>query len=240
MRITHRATPADLILRSREAASRRMATTGLSTHLCVLATGFVRALHLYPPSGMMRVQGRPGGRMHPGPPRKKFARKRVDHRYSGDTPAFPAQRFTTYSVLSPVNQRLPPSPARCLWSFARAWRLQGRARTTRLRRPRPCRSSVSTLASAAFRPTFVTIAIRPLCRCGVGAVNHIFRKNERRIFLREGLDNPNQLDAASEFRFSRMSRPAPENEPVWCSLVPQELDPRIRIHREQDCPITSV
>ena len=51
----------------------------------------------------MRAQGRPGGRMHPGPPRKKLREERVDHRYSGDTPAFPAQWVTAYSVLSSVN-----------------------------------------------------------------------------------------------------------------------------------------
>jgi hypothetical protein len=33
------------------------------------------------PSRMERAQGRPGARMHPRPPRKKLARKRVDHRY---------------------------------------------------------------------------------------------------------------------------------------------------------------
>ena len=56
-------------------------------------------------------------------------------------------------------------------------------------------------ASAAFHSTFVTIAIRPLCRRGMGAVNHDFGKNESRIFLREGLDNPNQIDATCEIGF---------------------------------------
>ena len=55
--------------------------------------------------------------------------------------------------------------------------------------------------STAFRATFVTIAIRPLCRRGTGGVNINFRKNERRIFLREGLDAPNQLERTDEFRF---------------------------------------
>jgi hypothetical protein len=35
------------------------------------------------------------------------------------------------------------------------------ARTTRLRRPHPCRSSTGTSASTASRLTFVTTAIRP-------------------------------------------------------------------------------
>jgi len=58
-------------------------------------------------------------------------------------------------VLSPVNQRLPPSPARCV-SIVASLAQHGRARTTRLRRPRRCRTSDSTSTSTAFRPTFVT------------------------------------------------------------------------------------
>jgi hypothetical protein len=42
--------------------------------------------------------------MHPGPPRKKLREERVDHRYSGYTPAFPAQWFYGLYVISPVNQ----------------------------------------------------------------------------------------------------------------------------------------
>jgi hypothetical protein len=79
--------------------------------------------------------------------------------------------FTAYIALSLVNQRLPPSPARC-FRFARIWRLHGRARTTRLCRPRLHCSSVSAPASTAFRTTFVTIAIRPLCRRGTREVDH--------------------------------------------------------------------
>jgi hypothetical protein len=43
------------------------------------------------------------------------------------TPAFPAQWFTAYSVLSPVNQRLPASSARCVSivaDLAPAWARQ--------------------------------------------------------------------------------------------------------------------
>jgi hypothetical protein len=46
--------------------------------------------------------------------------------------------------------------ARPLEPSARAWRLHGRARTTRLRRPRHCRSSHGIDPSTAFRTTFVT------------------------------------------------------------------------------------
>jgi hypothetical protein len=46
----------------------------------------------------------------------------------------------------------------------------------------------------------VTIAIRPLRRRGTVKSNHDFCKNESGIFLREGLDKPNQLEAAYEIR----------------------------------------
>jgi len=131
---------------------------------------------------------------------KGLREARVDHRYSGISPAFPAQRFTAYSALSSVNQRLPPSPARCLWSFARLGACMGAPGPHGFAvRFRAARQSARP-ASAAFRSTFVTIAIRPLCRCGMGAVNHEFRKNERRIFLREGLDRANQVEPKSEIR----------------------------------------
>src|SRR4029077_755124 len=97
---------------------------------------------------------------------------------------------------------LPPSPSRNLWSYPRDL---GPA----LGAPGPPDSDVLVRAarrtaqptSTAFRATFVTIAIRPLCRRGTGGVNINFRKNERRIFLREGLDAPNQLERTDEFRF---------------------------------------
>jgi hypothetical protein len=39
----------------------------------------------------------------------------VTDRFSRDNPAFPARWFTAYTVLSPVNQHLPPSSARSYW-----------------------------------------------------------------------------------------------------------------------------
>ena len=90
------------------------------------------------------TEGRPGGRMHPGPPRKKLREERVDHRYRRDQPGLPCAVVYGLYELSPVNQRLPPSSARSLWSLATTWRLHGRARTTRLRRPRMRRSSHGT------------------------------------------------------------------------------------------------
>src|SRR5579862_6916185 len=43
-----------------------------------------------------------------------------------------------------------------LFRSVKTWRVHGRARTTRLHRPRACRTSDSTFTSIAFRSTFVT------------------------------------------------------------------------------------
>ena len=58
----------------------------------------------------------------------------------------------------------------------------------------------ASMSSTAVRATFVTIAIRPLPRRGMHAANHDLRHSETRMFLREGLDNPNQLETAREIR----------------------------------------
>jgi hypothetical protein len=58
---------------------------------------------------------------------------------------------------------LPPSPREMI--FREAWRQRRGARTTRLLRTRPQRSSIAKAASIASRwPTFVTIAKRPSAR----------------------------------------------------------------------------
>jgi len=70
---------------------------------------------------------------HPRPPRKKDCASARRQQVSAASRQ-PSLRsgFTVSSVLFPVNQLLPPSPARDLWSLARTWRVHGRARTTRL------------------------------------------------------------------------------------------------------------
>ena len=91
-----------------------------------------------------RAQGRPGGRCTRGRRAKKLREERVNHRNRRDQPGLPCAVVYGLYELSPVNQRLPPSSARSLWSLATTWRLHGRARTTRLRRPRMRRSSHGT------------------------------------------------------------------------------------------------
>ncbi len=90
-----------------------------------------------------------------GPSRKKVAQRREDHRWARNHSGLPC------AVVYGLLRALPGEPAFCHRRLAdhhvrKTWRLHGRARTTRLRRPRGCRSSVSTLASTAFRSTFVT------------------------------------------------------------------------------------
>jgi hypothetical protein len=51
------------------------------------------------------------------------------------------------------------------------------------------------------RPTLVTIAKRPSRGGGMRRHNHDFQKNERTIFLREGLDTRLSIDSVRGFRF---------------------------------------
>src|SRR6185312_3304656 len=70
---------------------------------------------------------------------------RVTTGTGGYTPAFPARWFTAYFVLFPVNQRLPPSPARCVSiaaDLAPAWARQDHTTSpSALRAARPAPSS---------------------------------------------------------------------------------------------------
>jgi hypothetical protein len=157
------------------------ATKLLQPRVLVPATNFARAVHRsYPPK--TEGTGKAGWPLHPGLPRKRDLRERVNHRYRRIHSGLP--RAVVYGLyeLSSVNQRLPPSPSRSFQlreDLAPAWARQNR--TTSPSAPMPHVSSI--FASTAFRSTLVTIAIRPLCRCGTGAVNHNLRKHEIRIFL---------------------------------------------------------
>jgi hypothetical protein len=109
--------------------------------------------------------------------------------WTTDTPAFPAQWFTTYFVLSSVNQRLPPSPVQ---SFSASLELSAclgapGPHDFAVRKVR--RSSVGTFTSTAFRTTFVTIAIRPSCRCGTMRPYNRRQLLKSRIFFAWTLDS---------------------------------------------------
>jgi hypothetical protein len=81
MRVRHRATIDDLILRSGAAASRRMGrgiTGRESTFSRLLSPEFYISLPLRKRRG---GAGKTGWPLHPGPSRKRNLRERVDHRY---------------------------------------------------------------------------------------------------------------------------------------------------------------
>jgi hypothetical protein len=120
---------------------------------------------------------------------EKLREGRVTTGTGGNTPAFPAQWFTAYFALSPVNQLFATVIGAMRQASSPTWRLHGRARTTRLRRPRSCRSSVGTSASTATRPAFRDDRDTPLCNRG-GMHRH-YGKSEilkRRIFLHSEID----------------------------------------------------
>src|SRR5258708_8318244 len=77
-----------------------------SNGMCVriLAAQCARGLHRLRPLLEKRAQGKPGARCTRGLVCKSAQRKRTRaYRFSGGIPAFPAQWFTTYFVLSPVT-----------------------------------------------------------------------------------------------------------------------------------------
>jgi hypothetical protein len=67
-------------------------------------------------------------------------------------------------------------------------------------------------ASTTSRPAFVTIAIRPSCRVETTPIATDLGSLERRIFLRAGLDDPNQIDPSGEIGFSAQLFFAPDIE----------------------------
>ncbi len=84
----------------------RPGMTSYETQVRILATCIARVLPVTSPFRNERAQGRPGARRTRGPVCKNCAKSAHgrNHRQGGITPALPAQWFTAYSVLSPVNQ----------------------------------------------------------------------------------------------------------------------------------------
>src|SRR5690348_798790 len=93
--------------RNSGSSSRRLGMTTHKTYIRVLAALFASELCIsfHPPENQ-RAQGRPGARRTRGPVCKNCAKSAHgnNHRQGGITPAFPAQWFTAYFGLSPVNQ----------------------------------------------------------------------------------------------------------------------------------------
>ncbi len=148
----------------------------------ILAAHCARALRSPSPSSKAEGAGKTGWPLHPGLPRKRHLRERENHRYRRDHPGLPCAVVYGLYELSSVNQRLPPSSARDLWSLARTWRLHGRARTTRLRRPQPCRMSIGMIPSTAFRSTFVTTRTPLVSVRNAGIKAQLPKKRKLNIF----------------------------------------------------------
>jgi len=140
------------------------------------------------PLWKQRAQERPGGRMHPGRPRKTVARKARSPQVQAGS-ARPSLRsgFTAYTW-SPrwtgVCHRRLAWPLEPLPDLA----LLGSARTTRFRRPPPCRSSDSTSASTASPHHVSWRRVTPLMPARTGSTytpNPNFWKQE--YFCQQGL-----------------------------------------------------
>jgi len=74
------------------------------------------------------------------------------YRFSGNTPAFPAQWFDDLYVLSLVTGLSCHHRQRDAQASSPTWRQRRGVRTTRLRRTHPCRTSCDTNASTAACP----------------------------------------------------------------------------------------
>ena len=169
-------------------------------HDRLLAACSARGLRFVSPSKIEEGAGKAGCALHPRS-RVQVCAKKCAHEHTGEAEALRLSLrdgLTAYFVLSPVNglccHRRPQKPG-----FLRTWRQHRGARTTRLRRTRQLRSSVTALASTASHRAFVTIATRP---------SHRVRRAESKtnspaalsdLFFPAGLDEANRVDIAGEF-----------------------------------------
>ena len=169
--------------------------------LCLHSRGMVGA-RLAVRFALSKRRGRRESRVRAAPAVSRAnCAKKCAHEHTGPAEAFRLSLrdgLTAYFGLSPVNglccHRRPQKPG-----FLRTWRQHRGARTTRLRRTRQLRSSVTALASTASHRAFVTIATRP---------SHRVRRAESKtdsppslsdLFFSEGLDEAKRVDIADEF-----------------------------------------
>src|SRR6185437_5636653 len=119
----------------------------------ILAACPARALHQHSPSKKPEGAGKTGWPLHPGPlAPEKLREGRVTTGTGGYTPAFPAQWFTAYFGLSPVNQlvchRRRP---RCVEHRGRLGACMGAPGPHDFAVRERCRSSCAIVASTASR-----------------------------------------------------------------------------------------
>ena len=115
------------------------------------------------------------------------------------SPALPAQWFTAYTWSPRCAMRFSHRRERMAHSLDSGI---GESGQHDFARPRLHRSSGDTRASIAPRaPRLVTNGRTPLLSRRDGEDNHKFLKSGRQLFLRAGLDRPNQLEIAREISF---------------------------------------
>jgi hypothetical protein len=132
--------------------------TGERTHVLILATEFVRALHRFHPPEEQRVQGRPGGRCTRGSRAKDICASAKTTGTGGDNRPSLRGGLRLIRALLGEPSRLPPSPPR---SFSASLGLGAKAlgRQDHTSLFSNCRGQSWTknpLVSVAYRPRLST------------------------------------------------------------------------------------
>jgi hypothetical protein len=141
-----------------EAKLKKCAITDV--HLASRGAGRPSFFSVIVPLRKKRAQGRPGARCTRGLVCNVHKRKRTRaYRFSGNTPAFPAQWFTAYFVLSPVTGFLATVAPRSLAGLSASTGAPGPHDFAVRVEPR---SSVVAIASTASHRAFVTLRNAPL------------------------------------------------------------------------------
>ena len=137
------------------------------------------------PSERSEGAGKAGWPLHPGPPRQKNCAKARDHRYRRKHSGLPCAMV--YGLL----RTLPGETRLCCHRRQRDAK-HHRQLSTCIRAPGPHDFAVR-LCVARLRhirvhripaPRFVTIAIRPSCRGGMGATIHLILDSEKAKYFR--------------------------------------------------------
>jgi hypothetical protein len=119
-----RATPDDLILRSRASGvSKDGPRNERKTRISALATEIVRALHRSSPSSDEEGAGKTGWPQHPGLSRRKKLRKRKNLGYGGDHTGLPCAMVLRL-IRDPLGEpsRLPSSQPTMRQASSATWR----------------------------------------------------------------------------------------------------------------------
>ena len=206
------------------AASRRMAATRQQPHLCVLAARVARALPIVSPS---QVRGRREGRVAActrALAQKENCASATTTGTGGDHTGLPCAMVYGLYVISPVNLADCHRPRRDAKHRRQVSASLWGARTTRFRRPPPCRTSGSTFASTAFRSAFVTTRNAPLQseRNGDSKAQNS-EKRKRNIFAPRAGQSADYCD-----RKKRSDLPAGQRRHIRSAADPRSPGPACR------------